>query len=149
MTTADKTESVSATATETKKVAPPAFVLGKRPETVPGSVTLTLPDGTEATISVDFVYRSRKEFGEYWDKVGAEAAAAAESAKGEGFSFERLMDQANQADARRVLECVRSWSLDVDLSVESLAQLFDEVPGSSVAFWGAYRAAMVEGRRGN
>lgn len=143
-------ENQTAVATQTdKKKAPPPFILGKRPEAIPGIVVLTLPDGTESEIPVEFVYRTRKEFGEYWDAIAAAQAEAAESAKAESFSYERLMDASNRADARRVLECVRSWSLDVELSEENLVQLFDEVPGSAAAFWNTYRATIVEGRRGN
>lgn len=147
MSTAKKTAKTVVEVDETPKSAPPAFILGKRPETVPGNVRLELPDGTEAAIPVEFVYRTRKEFGEFWDKA---MAAAGEAPKDEKFSFERLMGRTDESDARRTLEFVRSWGLDdVELNQANLEQLFDEVAGAASAFWEAYRAAMVEGRRGN
>jgi len=133
--------------TEPTKKAPPAFILGKRPETVPGTVKFMLPDGTEAEIPVEFIYRTRKEFGEFWDKITSESG---ETPQDEKFSFARLSERTDEKDARRVLACVRSWDLDdVELNKENLKQLFNEVAGAAAAFWDTYRATMLEGRRGN
>lgn len=132
---------------EPTKKAPPAFILGKRPESVPGTVRFALPDGTKAAVPVEFVYRTRKEFGEFWDKAMSEGGEAPQDEK---FSFELLMGRTDQKDARRTLEFVRSWGLDdVELNEANLVQLFNEAAGAAGAFWEAYRAAMVEGRWGN
>ena len=132
---------------EPEKKAPAAWILGTRPDTVSDTVTLTLPDGARHAVPVEFIYRTREEFGEFWDRVMSSGEGDAPT--DEKFSFEKMVGRTDEGDAKRTLEFVRSWGLDVELNLENLRLLFNQVAGSAAALWEAYRTAMVEGRRGN
>lgn len=146
----------------TEKKKPAAFVLGKRPETVPATVAVPMPDGTISTIECKFAYRTRTEFAKFWDALGeASKAKVANSKKSkakaepdapeqpEDTTFETAVTNGNRSNADNTLQFLSGWNLDCDLTPENLMQMFDEVPAAPNVLWDAYRVARLDGRLGN
>ena len=130
-----------------KEAAP--FILGKRPESISGTIEFPLPDGTEAKIPCEFKYRTRKEFGELWDKI-AEAGGSSVQLDGEKFSFAGMFERGAAANADNVLEYLISWPDTMPpLSKETLIAVFDQAPASAQAFLDGYRQLCTTGRLGN
>jgi isopentenyl diphosphate isomerase/L-lactate dehydrogenase-like FMN-dependent dehydrogenase len=135
---------------KTEKKAPPAFIFGKRPEHIESTVKFPLPDGTQAEVKVQFVYRTRKEFGALWDEVAASGQELAKPIEGEPITYEGLMGKGNAANAKSAMKYIAGWEgVPVELSEASLEQLFDEAPAALQAFWEAYRSAVLTGHLGN
>lgn len=134
---------------KTEKKAPPAFILGKRPEFIDAEVKFPLPDGTEAVVKAQFIYRTRTEFGALWDQVAQASQDLANPADGEAITYEGMMGRGNEANAKNAMLYLKGWDVPVDLTEANLVQLFDEAPGAGPAFWEAYRLAVLVGRSGN
>ena len=134
---------------KTEKKAPPAFILGKRPEFIAAEVKFPLPDGTEAVVKAQFAYRTRTEFGALWDQVAQAGQGLINPAEGEAITYEGMMGRGNEANAKNALLYLKGWDAPVDLTEANLVQLFDEAPAASAAFWEAYRTAVLMGRSGN
>lgn len=132
------------------KKAPPAFIFGKRPEFVEGTVKFPLPDGTEAEVKTKFAYRTRKEFGALWDEVAASSQELAKPEEGEVITYEGMMGKGNAANAKNAIKYILGWEgVPAELNAQSLEQLFDEAPAAASAFWEAYRSVILSGRLGN
>lgn len=145
--------------TITKKK-PAAFILGKRPEFIPATVSLTMPTGEINIIECKFKYRTRSEFGQFWDsltetnpQVPASNASQEQpeqpAAQPERLTFSAALDKANRINVDHTLQFLLGWNLDHELNPENLGQLFDEVPAAASELFEAYRAAVVQGRLGN
>lgn len=130
-----------------KPAKPPAFIFGKRPETVTASVKFTSVTGVEVDIECQFKYRTRKEFSALWDEISVPVTGGATADAVP--TFAQLADKGLKINAQRTLQYLSAWPLDLALSAENVLQLFDEEPDAPGAFWNAYRAACTEGRRGN
>ena len=124
------------------------IVLGKRPQSFKHVVKFPMLDGTQGAIEVTYKYRTRTEFGQFIDKIMADAGVD-KPADGEVFSLEKLMEKTAGSNADYLLQVLEGWDLDVALSHESAQQLADEIPGAANAIMEAYRAAVTEGRLGN
>ncbi len=123
---------------------PPAFIFGARPETITADVSFVRVTGEVHEMVCQFKYRTRREFGELWDKVSD--AKIPQPANGEKFSFANLADSGLEFSVERTLQYLAGWDLDIELDKAALLQLFDEEPNAAAAFWDAYRAALVDGR---
>ena len=125
--------------------------LGNRPKFfAPITVRFTGPDGVDLIIpDVVFAYRTRTEYGEWVDSVNEASAATYTPAPGEKFSVKRLFQATGSGGAKQLAGAISSWGLDLPLSAENLAQLYDESPAAMEALTEAYRAAAVQGRLGN
>jgi hypothetical protein len=152
--------------TTTTPKSPIRVQLGRRPGLLAHTVQATLVDGSPALMDVQYVYRTRREFGELLDqlvKVPEKAPAAPVDAPADGrlvdapapqapapTLFGREMQQAQiEATADYLMAILHSWGLDVPLSREAAEQLCDEQPGVARAVIGDYHAAITEGRLGN
>lgn len=124
------------------------IVLGKRPQSFKHVVKFPMLDGTQGAIEVTYKYRTRTEFGQFIDKIMADAGVD-KPADGEVFSLEKLMEKTAGSNADYLLQVLEGWDLDVALSHESAQQLADEIPGAANAIMESYRAAITEGRLGN
>lgn len=132
------------------KKAPPAFIFGNRPEFIEGVVKFPLPDGTEADVKTKFAYRTRKEFGALWDEIAASGQELAKPEEGEVITYEGMMGKGNASNAKNAIKYILGWEgVPVELSAQSLEQLFDEAPAAANAFWEAYRTVILSGRLGN
>ena len=135
---------VSTAADQAGKQKPPAFIFGARPDTITADVSFVRVTGEVHEMVCQFKYRTRREFGELWDKVSD--AKIPQPANGEKFSFAGLADSGLEFSVERTLQYLVGWDLDIELDKASLLQLFDEEPNAAAAFWDAYRAALVDGR---
>lgn len=115
--------------------------LGARPKTIKHTVSFPMLDGTTGQIACEFKYRTRREFGEFVERMTgqvkpAEGVAAIHAAQVE-------------QSAGYLAEVLEGWDLDTKLTKESLLQLVDELPAAANAIFDAYRGAIIEGRLGN
>jgi len=129
--------------------------LGKRPETFSHTVKFPMLEGGEGTVPVTYKYRTRKEFGAFWDELtgSADAAAQAENADStnpvEKFSLAKIYANASTKNAQDVLKIITGWGLSEELSMDSVQQLNDELPLAVATIVGDYYTAMTTGRLGN
>lgn len=122
--------------------------LGKRPESFKHPVKFPMLDGTVGEITITFKYRTRTEYGQFIDKVMADAGI--ENRKGqEKLSLEALMKQSNNNSADHLMQVILDWDLEVPLSRDAVKQLSDEQPAAAAEIMETYRVACNEGRLGN
>lgn len=125
--------------------------LGARPASFTKTVEFDMLEGTKGAVECTFKYRTRSEFGQFIDKIVADAKAAAQAASSEevdagGFSMAELMERTRGNNAAYLLDALKGWNLDEPLNAANAATLCDEFPGAAAAIMEAYRAACVEGR---
>lgn len=130
--------------------------LGARPKHFPAKITVALPEGGEGTIELQFVYRTRVEFGQFVDdllqaaKVPAPAPAAGEAGdQALAFSVREAIERTRDTNADYIMQIVAGWNLDEEFSRAAVVQLCNELPGAALAIIERYRAAITEGRLGN
>ena len=131
----------------TDKKKPAAFIFGARPEFITAPVEFKSVTGADVKIDCKYTYRTRKEFATLWDEIAD--VKMPELPEGEKFSFARLADQGIDINAERTLKYLTGWPLELEITKENLAQLFNEEPAAPTAFWDAYRKACTEGVLGN
>lgn len=133
------------------------ITLGKRPKNFKKTISVQMLDGTTGTVECVFMYRTKKEYGEFIDGI-TEAARASEktkeTTKAEGvedkpFSLAEYLGNSVDAGADYILQILEGWNLDVELSKASLEDLGNEFPGATAAIIETYRIAILEGRLGN
>lgn len=122
--------------------------LGARPKSFTRIVKFPMLEGGEGSIECTFKYRTRKEFGEFIDRM-VDAAGAKPKAEDEKFSMADLMDRTAGQNAQYIMDVLDGWNLDEDLSQANVQQLADELPAATAAIMETYRTACVEGRLGN
>lgn len=124
--------------------------LGARPKNFKRVVKVQMLDGTEGSIEVVYVYRTRTDFGVFIDEILA--AAKVTPKDGEEvpeFSMADLMEKTAGSNADYIMQVLEGWNLDVEFSKENVQQMADELPGVATAIMEAYRVACTEGRLGN
>lgn len=121
--------------------------LGQRPESFKHTVKFPMLDGSEGVIEVDYVYRTRKEFGQFIDEIFAKSKE--ERPADEDFSWAALMDKTGTANAEYVMKAVKGWNLDEPFTKANVEQLADELPAAVTAIMDGYRQAITQGRLGN
>lgn len=122
--------------------------LGSRPKSFKCVVKFPLIEGGDGAIECTFRYRTRKEFGEFIDRM-VEAAGGKSKTEDEKFSMADLMERTAGQNAQYIMDVIDGWNLDEELSLNSVQQLSDEYPAAAKSIMEAYRAAIVEGRLGN
>lgn len=126
-------------------------VLGKRPQSFKRTITVDLLEGGKGTVEIEYIYRTRTEFGVFVDELLSDAGVKPTGSSEDDvkFSLEAALKKARDANADYILKVAKDWNLDVDFSRESVAQLCDELPGVAQQIIEVYRAAITEGRLGN
>lgn len=123
------------------------IVLGKRPDGLPDTLKVQMPDGTEGLLPVTFRYRTRIEFGQFLDSVfGAGAPVFDGTAANASEAQQRGVAQYN---GQYIHGCLQGWGLDAPFTLQSCIQLADELPSAAQAIMNRYRQLTVEGRLGN
>lgn len=122
--------------------------LGNRPKSFKRIVKFPLLEGGEGAIECTFKYRTRKEFGEFIDRM-VEASGSKTKADDEKFSMVALMEKTAGQNAEYMMDVLEAWNLDEALSVPNVQQLANEIPAAATAIMETYRTAIVEGRLGN
>ena len=129
------------------------ITLGTRPKSFKRTVQVPLHEGAPGELEVHFKYRTRSEFGAFVDQIIAAAKVAPPARPVDGdelaLSMHAAMEAARDQNADYLLQVLDGWNLDTPLSLDTLRQLCDELPGAAIALMDAYRAACVEGRLGN
>lgn len=124
-----------------------SIVLGKKPDGIPDTLKIKLPDGTEGLLPVTFKYRTRTEFGEFLDSIfGAELPAFDGTSKNASTQQQRATVQIN---GQYIHGCLKDWGLDAPFTLQSCIQLADELPGAVQQIMDNYRRLTMEGRLGN
>lgn len=126
----------------------PNIVLGKRPKSFARAVKTTDIDGSELLIPVTYKYRTRKEYGEWIDTLPPQPATADAIVDGK-FSAAVYVEKVSQWNANKIMQCVDSWALDGEFTLDAVKQLCDESPAAAEAVISEYQAACIEGRLGN
>ena len=121
------------------------FVMGKPIESFKRPVSFTLLDGTTGTVEFEFKYRTRKQYGEFIDKLYDTKAPVPTG----DFSMKEFMDNLVGNDADYLKETVVGWNLDVPFNDENLADFVDTYPAAVNAVKEAYTLGVREGRLGN
>ena len=124
-----------------------SIVLGKKPDGIPDTLKIKLPDGTEGLLPVTFKYRTRTEFGEFLDSIfGAELPAFDGTSKNASGQQQRATVQIN---GQYIYGCLKDWGLDAPFTLQACIQLADELPGAVQSIMDTYRRLTMEGRLGN
>lgn len=123
------------------------IILGKRPESFKRKVTFPMLDGGDGIIMCEFKYRTKKEFGALIDSMAQDAGVAPDVDK--PLLIADLMGKTVEKNADYLMDIIKGWDAEADLTRDNVEQLCDELPGAAVAIMEAYRAAVVEGRLGN
>jgi hypothetical protein len=127
------------------------IVLGKRPKNFKKVLKVTLPEGGEGTIELNYIYRTRTEFGAFLDELFSSAGVKPESASEEDvkFSVKEALEKLRDTNSDYLMKIADGWNLDVEFNRENVMQLCDELPGVALAAIDSYRLAVTEGRLGN
>lgn len=123
-------------------------VLGKRPQSFKHTVRFPMLDGETGEITVAYKYRTRTEYGQFIDKIAADAGVASPS-KDDKFSLESVLKKTTDHNADYLLQLIEAWDIEVELTRDSAKQLADEQPLAVVHLIEDYRIAINEGRLGN
>jgi hypothetical protein len=127
--------------------------LGAKPVAfAPKPVTFPMPDGTEGVITIEFKYRTRREYGQFLDEVSSGTSRAAQVPAGEDVGrAEAAFSSGVDFDAEMLLGCVHAWDLTEDgkPKLDVCRELVDELTAGSTAILSAYRQIVTEGRLGN
>lgn len=124
--------------------------LGAAPKHFKKTVTFPMLDGTTGSIEMNYIYRTRKEFGALVDEARDNAIEKAGGiAAGEKFTLEGHMAATDLANAKYILKIADGWDVDADFTLASAEQLGDELPAAIAAIVDGYRSAITEGSLGN
>lgn len=126
--------------------------LGSRPKHFTATVQFQLHEGGMGQIQMQYVYRTRREFGEFVDRLVTAAGTpppANQSDEAVRFSLAQALQATGQANAEYILQIASGWDLDEPFSLPNVLQLCDELPGAAAAIMERYRSALTEGRLGN
>lgn len=123
--------------------------LGAKPETFkPFPVKFPVADGSEATITATFRYRTQDEYGQLLNESKAKDGTPPTDADGT-LDFQALYGRGTKANAEFLFKALAAWDLDEPLSEENLQALGNEFPAAIPALSAAYSSACREGRLGN
>lgn len=125
--------------------------LGARPKSFKHKVEVALPEGGKGTVEMEFKYRTRSEFGEFLDRMFADAKVNLPSQADEDVtvSLAEALTKMRDTNAQYIMDIAEGWDLESPFTRENVAQLCDELPGVAMAIINTYRAAITEGRLGN
>ena len=123
------------------------IILGKRPDGLPHTLKVPMPDGTEGLLPVTFRYRDRVEFGEFLDGIFATDAPAFDGTAANASSQQQRGTV--QLNGQYIHGCLQDWGLDASFSLQSCIQLAREMPAAVQAVMDTYRRLCIEGRLGN
>ncbi len=121
--------------------------LGQRPKNFPQKVCFPMLDGTSGEIEMQYVYRTRKEYGALHDEIFGEQSVVGEEASASGLAA--ALERVGKTNAEYILRIATGWDLEAPFNAESLEQLADELPGGVLAIIGRYGEAITQGRVGN
>jgi hypothetical protein len=133
------------------------FVLQAPPETFKREVLIPMHDGSEASLIVEFKYRTRTEYAQFIDDIIAGAKKASESPeKAEGdtsvdkeITMQSIFNQQDDVAIDAMMKIASGWDLADKFNKTTLREMQNKYPGAFGAINEAYRASIVEGRLKN
>lgn len=124
--------------------------LGAKPETFkPFPVKFPVADGSEATITATFRYRTQEEYGQLLNESKTKDGGSPPTDADGTLDFQALYGKGTKANAEFLFKALAAWDLDEPLNEENLHALGNEFPASILALTAAYSNACREGRLGN
>jgi hypothetical protein len=124
--------------------------LGDRPKNIKRLVKVALPEGGTATLNMDFIYRTRREMGEFLDEILKEARVKTNAMADDlDLSLAEALATAVEKNAEYIMACATGWDLEDEWTRANVERFCDEYPGVAIAVMTAYRETMSEGKAGN
>ena len=123
------------------------FKFGAPPKTFKRTVKFTSVDGVNETLDVTFHFRSRKEYGVFFDSM--RSAAKNKGLDKEDVSMTDVMEILVGNSGEFMLQAIDSWELEDELSEANLDRLADQFPGVAAEIMEVYKVACLEGKPGN
>ena len=124
--------------------------LGERPKTIKQRVKVALPEGGTATVEMQFIYRTRREVGEFLDEILKDARVATTTTQDDiDMSLAEALSKAVEKNADYIMKAAQGWDLEDEWSRANVERFCDEYPGVAIAVMTTYREAMSEGKAGN
>lgn len=124
--------------------------LGQRPKRIKRIVTVELPEGGKGTLTMNFLYRTRREMGEFLDSVLKDAKVTTTANPDDvELSLLEALTLAVEKNAHYIMQCADGWDLEEEWNQTNVERFCDEFPGVAFAVMTAYREAMSEGKAGN
>lgn len=125
--------------------------LGTRPKSFKHTVKVLLPEGEQGTVTMNYLYRTRSEFGAFLDEMMAAARIALPTTIDDDVtvSLAEALSKLRDNNADYILRVADGWDLESEFNRANVQQLCDELPGAAMAIINTYRVACTEGRLGN
>ena len=121
-----------------------------RPKHFKATVKFQMLDGAEASIEMQFKYRTRTEFGAFLDEIYAENnVQKPEGDEDQATALQRAYQTGVERHASQIMRAAEGWNLDEAFALKNVSALCDEFPAAALAIMETYRAAVTEGRLGN
>lgn len=120
--------------------------LGQKPENFTKTIAFQSLEGEDLEIEVVFKYRTRKEFGEFFDKMFADAGETAPKPVAAQDYMTTMMVKSGEKNADYLLAIATGWNLDIPFNRANIEQMCDEFPGAAAAIMQGYYTAITEGR---
>lgn len=128
----------------------PKITLGAKPETFkPFPVKFPVADGSEATITATFRYRTQEEYGQLLNESKSKDGGSPPMDADGTLDFHVLYGKGTKANAEFLFKALAAWDLEEPLTELNLQALCNEFPASILALTNAYSLACREGRLGN
>lgn len=127
------------------------ITLGKRPTSFKKTIKVPMLEGGEGTVEIEYVYKTRTEFGAFVDELlgAAGVKPTGQTDDDVKFSLKQALERTRDTNADYIQKIVKGWNLDVEFSRAAVVQLCDELPGAAMSIIDSYRLAVTEGRLGN
>ncbi|MBS1143364.1 MAG: hypothetical protein H6R14_770 [Proteobacteria bacterium] len=119
--------------------------LGQRPETFKKVAQFTTLYGDDLEIEMVFVYRTRKEFGPFFDTMFERSENDKINPTDPDF-MAKMMENGVEKNVDYLMGVATGWNLDIEFNRANVEQLCDEMPGAAAAIMQAYYTAITEGR---
>lgn len=125
--------------------------LGNRPKNFTKTVKAPMLEGGEGSVGIQYIYRTRTEFGAFIDDLMASAGVKLNSHDEDDIqaNLAHAMTLARDKNADYIMKVADGWDLDIDFTRANVVQMCDELPGIAIAIMETYRMACTEGRLGN
>jgi len=125
------------------------IMLGQRPESFKQTVTFPAHDGSQASIEVEYIYRTRTELGK-WEQANQALQSEVVKAIADDEEFwSKLSERSVSAGAEQLMQVIKGWNLDEPFNLVNAQALCDAYPNATSAIFQRYRQAINEGRLGN
>jgi hypothetical protein len=121
-------------------------------------VIIDMHDGSQASLQIEFKYRSRSEYAQFIDSIIANAKKSAEAEKpktedeslqDKELTMQEILNQQGDLAIETIMQIAVGWELSDKWNKKSLSELHDKFPGAFNAINNAYSASVVHGQLKN